>query len=95
MNNQYVLKNYMLELVEAALPKFLETYEKEHGNAISSPKAIMMVKAETLNRLPAKYITSKVGEVYGEYNMREMQNQADLTKALYQAAEVVLHQLDI
>ena len=92
MESNYVLKNYMLGLIELALPKFLEHYEKEHGNVLSTPLLVLQVKAEALNRLPAMYVTTKKGEVYGEYSMRVLQKQADLTKALYQTAEVVLGQ---
>lgn len=90
MSQNYELKNYMLDLVNLMLPKFLHDNVAKYGDIILNHDLQLEIKAYALNLLPPMYITTKIGAVYGEYNMREMQKQADVSMAFSKATEAVL-----
>lgn len=92
MTGEFGLHNYMLELVNTMLPKFLRDNAEKYGEIVTRPEIIVKIKENALNILPPMYITTKAGEVYGEYNTREMQKQADITMAFSKAVDLVLLQ---
>lgn len=92
MSQNYELKNYMLDLVNLMLPKFLNDNILKYGDIILNKDIQTEIKTQALNLLPPMYITTKIGAVYGEYNMREVQKQADVSMAFSKATEAVLAQ---
>lgn len=90
MTQNYELKNYMLDLVNLMLPRFFRDNAEKYGDIISNNDIQLEIKAMALNMLPPMYITTKIGAVYGEYNMREMQKQADVSMAFSKACDAVI-----
>lgn len=86
MVGERVLNNYMEDMVTECLDHLLRVQPTAVCNC---PRCIASVKMEALNHLPTFYVTSKVGEVYGEYQMKQQQYNADIAIAVSRAVEVV------
>lgn len=90
MNGQTILSNYMEDMVDECLAAVLRKQPQSAGCTCS--RCMARIKVEALNRLPAFYVTGKLGEVYGEYRMKEQQYHTDIMVALSCAMETVNQQ---
>lgn len=84
-----MLKNYMEELVDYYVKQVIEDNHELYPSLCKCAACVAEIKAETLNHLKPFYITCKTGEVYGEYNIKEQQETADLIKEIAKAIETV------
>ena len=81
----YKLKNYMEVLVDEILPSMLLKEEE----ICKCEKCVLDIKAIALNRLPAKYIVSDIGEIYRRYDELGKQLEIDVVEAILRAIELV------
>ncbi|MBL4935684.1 late competence development ComFB family protein [Clostridium sp. YIM B02515] len=81
----YHLKNYMEILVDEILPGMLV----KENTICKCERCIMDIKAIALNRLPAKYIVSDIGEIYRRYDELGKQLEIDVMEAIMRAIELV------
>jgi competence protein ComFB len=79
------LKNYMELLVEELLPGVIAKEQE----ICKCEKCILDIKAIALNRLPAKYIVSELGEIYRRYDELGRQLEIDAIEAITRAIELV------
>ena len=77
--------NVMEQLVEAKLDELLPK-----SKCCKCDKCIDDIKAIALNRLPAKYVSTDLGELFTRVNSSmEKQNSLDINFAVYSAIEFV------
>lgn len=77
--------NVMEQLVDAKLDELLPK-----SDCCKCQKCIDDIKAIALNRLPAKYVSSDLGELFTRVNSSmEQQNSLDINFAVYSAIEFV------
>ena len=93
MEEEYIIRNYMVDLVSSLLPDYLAEHFDELGQYSQSLVFTNKLKAMTLNRIPARYITSKKGEVYSAYAAKSHQYSADIMVALSISASELLTEL--
>lgn len=86
MAGQRVITNYMEDMVDECLDNLLRTAPP---SGCTCPICVATIKMEALNSLPTFYVTSKVGEVYGEYRLKEQQYSADIAIAVSRAVAIV------
>ena len=84
-----MIKNYMEDLVDSHLKDILEDNKAGYADVCKCEECISAIEAYALNRLKTLYVTTKAGEVYGEYGSRELQERADILKMLAIAIGVV------
>lgn len=83
-----MVKNYMEELVDQILMDLLQN-NKDYENVCSCASCINDIKAKALNNIKPFYVTGKKGEVYGEYFIREFQNNTNIVMEVAKAIECV------
>ncbi|MEG1083729.1 MAG: late competence development ComFB family protein [Hydrogenoanaerobacterium sp.] len=83
-----MLKNYMEDSVSFYLKRILSD-NKQYNDVCKCDDCISAIEADALNHLRTFYITTKEGEVYGEYSNREQQEIADIMQMLTLAIEKV------
>ena len=77
--------NVMEHMVDAKLKELLPK-----SNCCTCEKCTDDIRALALNRLPAKYVSSDMGELYARaYTTMEMQNSLDINFAVYSAIDFV------
>lgn len=77
--------NVMEQMVDAKLEELLPK-----SSCCKCEKCTDDIRALALNRLPAKYVSSEVGELYTRVNSSmEQQNSLDINFAVYSAIEFV------
>lgn len=79
------VRNHMEYVVNKMLPQVL----KMQSDVCTCPQCISDIKAIALNTLPPKYIVTEKGEVFTKANELTVQFEADVTRALVEAIEVV------
>lgn len=77
-----MVKNYMEIQVSDALKKELRDNAGKYTTLCKCPECLAAVKAGALNRLKPFYITRLKGQVFGEAQSKETQNQGDVLVAL-------------
>lgn len=75
----------MESLVEEALDNFL----KDQNNICKCDRCIMDMKAKALNKLPAHYVATDRGYIYGKIEKMRTQFNVDVLKAVVEAVEIV------
>ncbi len=83
-----LVKNFMEELVDQILMDLLENNE-DYKHVCRCECCINDIKAIALNNIKPFYITGKKGEVYGEYYIREFQNNTNIIMEVVKAIERV------
>lgn len=83
-----LIKNYAEKLVERILENLLEN-NSEYAHICKCDDCMDDIKAKALNNIKPFYITGKIGEVYGEYFMRECQNNTNIVIEVAKAIEHV------
>lgn len=79
------LKNYMEDVVVGELNSVLEKLD----DVCDCQKCREDIVAYALNRLPAKYVVTDLGNIYTKLNQTKAQAQADVVVQLTEAAKVV------
>lgn len=79
----------MEDLVHFHLAQLLADEDGTYKGICKCDDCIADMEVYALNRLKTYYVTTKVGEVYGEYQNKEQQELADITKMLTLAIEEV------
>jgi competence protein ComFB len=77
--------NLMEQLVESCLKEYIVRHVELQGLDDGKYDDIMAI---TLNRIPAKYVTTEKGEVFGKTQLRT-QHESDVFKELSYAIEKV------
>jgi len=78
-------RNYMEDAVIEELNGVLE----ELKGACKCQRCREDILAYTLNRLPAKYVVTALGNAYTKLNQLKVQSKADITVQLIEAAKLV------
>lgn len=82
-----MIKNYAEVLVERTLENLLRN-NPEYVDICKCEECIDDIKAKALNNIKPHYVTGKVGEIYGEYNMLDYQNS---TNIVMEVAKAIVH----
>lgn len=77
-----MVHNYMETLVREGLEKELGDNPHKYENLCRCPSCMAAIQAVALNNLPPFYVTGMVGEVYGEYHNKDLQNYSDILVAI-------------
>lgn len=77
--------NYMEVLVEEALEGWMRKGEPFCG----CPRCRMDVMAYALNRLPAKYVVSRDGEIYTQMDGLKLQAQTDVISRVLEGIRLI------
>lgn len=80
-----ILKNYMEDMVDTALAAALK--KQNPDGLCTCPECMLRMKMTALNLLPAFYVTTKSGEVFGAYRQKEQQYDTDIRIAVTSAIE--------
>ncbi|NMA95371.1 MAG: late competence development ComFB family protein [Clostridiales bacterium] len=80
-----MLKNYMEDMVNNALPKILD----QHEDMCRCAQCMADVKAMALNNLKPLYFASNKGGVYNKLKELEIQFSADIAREITKAIEIV------
>ncbi len=80
-----VLKNFMEHLVNEEI----EGYLKDKNDICKCEKCILDMKAYALNKLPAHYVVTDKGYIYGKIDEMKQQFKVDVLKSVIEAAEKV------
>ena len=83
-----MIKNYMEVLIEQVLNDILDS-NKDYADVCRCERCINDIKAKALNNIKPFYVTGKKGEIYGEYYIREFQNNTNIVMELAKAIECV------
>lgn len=94
MEEKYILHNYMLDLMAATIPVYIQEYSEEIGEYAKSSEFIQRLKVAALNKLPSRYVTSSAGAVYSAFSMKKPQHNVDLMSALISASAEVIAQMN-
>ncbi len=78
-------RNYMEDAVVEELNSVLAQLKK----ACKCERCREDIAAYTLNRLPARYVVTELGNVYTKWNQLKAQTKADITVQLMEAAKAV------
>lgn len=82
-----MVKNYIEVLVDEILK---DSMKKDKSFVVCNcEECLDNIKAIALNNIKPFYVTCKVGEVYGTYNNKVVQNRANIAVELSKAAEIV------
>lgn len=82
-----MVKNYMEILVDEILKDSIK--KNKSFVKCGCEECIDNIKAIALNNIKPFYVTCKVGEVYGTYNNKIVQNRADIAVEISKAADIV------
>lgn len=80
--------NYMETIVEDAIDEICKS-DDNYCEICKSKECISDVKAISLNNLKPFYVTSKKGEVYGEYFKKNIKNKSLVLVEVIKAFEIV------
>ena len=83
-----MVKNYMEDLVDQILMDILNNNE-DYKDVCRCDSCISDIKAKALNNIKPFYITGKKGEIYGEYFIREFQNNTNIVMEVVKAIECI------
>lgn len=75
--------------MELWLPRIFKEDPEKYADVCKCSTCIAHIKVEALNRLTPFYVTGKVGEVFGEYQIKAIQYKTDLMVAISGAIEQV------
>ncbi len=78
------LKNYMEEIVSALVKDVIRDMDM-----CKCEKCILDIESIALNRLPAKYVVTEVGELYAKADAFKQQFKIDVVSAITSAAAIV------
>lgn len=79
------MKNYMEIIVEETLDEWVRKGE----SFCNCPRCRMDVIAFSLNRLPARYVVTKDGETYTQFNSLYLQTQAEVMEKVLEAIRAI------
>ena len=79
----------MEELVDQILTDLLNS-NSDYLNVCRCESCIDDIKAKALNNIKPFYVTGKKGEVFGEYFIREFQNNTNIVMEVVKAVECVI-----
>ena len=82
-----MIKNYAEVLVERTLDNLLKN-DQEYANICKCDQCINDIKAKALNNIKPYYVTGKIGEVFCEFDMLEIQNNANI---VMEVAKAIVH----
>lgn len=88
MRGDYMITNYMEEIVKNYLHKILNT-DPLYKDICKCQLCIDDIMAKALNNLKPYYITTKKGEVFAEYSSLETQHQAEVISEVIKAIDFV------
>lgn len=80
------LNNYSEEII---LSKMQELFLEKNIESCTCSACILDIATYVLNRLPAKYISSSIGNIYTRISEYEEQYQADILSNLVKAIQIV------
>jgi competence protein ComFB len=83
--DEYVIRNYMEDIVK----RNIENQKAKDKKACWCARCEKDVFALALNHLPAKYVVTNEGRMYTKLQEMEAQLNADVTREVYKAIEVV------
>jgi len=83
-----LIKNYMEVLVDQILTDLLMN-NKDYSHVCRCESCRNDIKAKALNNIKPFYVTGKKGEIYGEYFIREFQNNTNIIMEVVKAIECV------
>lgn len=75
--------------MENLVDETLEEYLKNKTNICQCERCIMDIKAKALNKLPAHYVATDRGYIYGKIEKMRTQFNVDVLKAVVEAVEIV------
>lgn len=84
-----MVQNYMETLVNNVLSAELAENPEKYADICQCPACLADVKCVALNSLPPYYITTLAGEVYGEYESKDLQKLSDVLVAVAKGIEAV------
>ncbi len=82
------MKNYVEVIVDEVIMDLVSNEEKTFF-ACTCEFCMDNIKAMALNRLKPFYVTCKVGEVFGNFQSKEVQNRVDVLAEIVRAKEIV------
>ncbi|MEG0692616.1 MAG: late competence development ComFB family protein [Oscillospiraceae bacterium] len=83
-----MVKNYTEVIVDYLINDLILNEEKNFF-ACTCDACMDNIRAITLNALKPFYITCKVGEVFGDFQSKEIQNRVDVLTEVVRAKEIV------
>lgn len=81
----YEIKNYMEKMVR----KNLESQLEKRDDICKCERCVLDMYAYALNHLPPKYVVTDKGSIYTRLEELEVQLNADITREVYKAIEIV------
>jgi competence protein ComFB len=85
MEQKYELKNYMEKMVI----KNMESQLEKRNDLCKCERCKLDIIAYALNHLPAKYVVTDKGSIYTRLEELEFQLNADITREVLKAIELV------
>lgn len=82
-----MVKNYRQDQVEKVLQDELADHAEKYQDLCQCPACLAAVQAAALNHLKPFYVTGLAGEVFGEYQGKELQNYSDVLVAVAKGVE--------
>lgn len=80
-----MIKNYMEDLVDNALPEVLETYPE----ICKCKECLDDIKAKALNQLKPLYFVESRGSVYSKLNSLQSQFKTDILTEIIKAIDLI------
>ena len=83
------LHNHTVDIVLETMEELLEEKKEEFDNVCTCQHCLLDIASYSLNRLPAKYVSSHKGNVHTKIEEFEQQYQVDVIKIVTQAINIV------